>query len=79
MLFFKGVKMENNGLRNGILSFIIPGLGQVLNGDTAKGIGLFAAVIALNLFTYYVLNNPFGHLINVAYRLYAGYDAYKTS
>ena len=70
--------MGNNALRNGILSFIIPGLGQVLNGDKSKGIELFIIVIALNLFTYYFLNNPFGHVINIAYRLYAGYDAYKT-
>lgn len=70
--------MGNTELRNGILSFIIPGLGQVLNGDKAKGLGLFIIVIVLNLFTYYVLNNPFGHLINIAYRLYAAYDAYKT-
>lgn len=70
--------MGNTALRNGILSFIIPGLGQVLNGDTTKGLGLFIIVIVLNLFMYYLLNNPFGHLINIAYRLYAGYDAYKT-
>ena len=70
--------METNALTNGILSFIIPGLGHAIHGERTKGLELFIILIALNLFTYYVLNNPIGHVINIAYRLYAGYDAYKT-
>lgn len=70
--------MEHRALTNGILSFIIPGLGQALNGDKKKGIIMFIIVIFLNIFIYFFINNQFGHLISIAYSLYAGYDAYKT-
>lgn len=70
--------MENNAIAYGILSFIIPGLGQALNGYTKKGITMFAIVIFLNIFIYFFINNPFGHFISLIYSLYAGYDAYKT-
>lgn len=70
--------MDNRALTNGVLSFIIPGLGQALNGDKRKGIMMFLIVIFLNIFIYFFVNNRFGHLISIAYSLYAGYDAYKT-
>lgn len=70
--------MQKNLLANTVASFIIPGLGQVLNGDVKKGAGMIGVLILLNLFIYFFLNNPFGHLVSLAYSAYAAYDAYKT-
>ena len=69
--------MESNSLKNGIFSFIIPGLGQILNGDTQKGATLLAGAVILHLFIWFFMNNPLGSLINTAYHAYAGYDAYN--
>ena len=68
--------MQNNALVNGILSFIIPGLGQAINGYKKKGIIMFAILIFLNIFIYFFLNNPLGHIVSIIYSLYAAYDAY---
>ena len=70
--------MEKNALANGVLSFIIPGLGQALNGYKKKGIVMFIILILLNILIYFLLNNPFGHLVSLAYSAYAAYDAYVT-
>lgn len=70
--------MDNNALMNGILSFIIPGLGQAINGDKQKGIVMFIILILLNIFIYFFMNNPLGHFISLVYSAYAAYDAYKT-
>ncbi|MBQ2666196.1 hypothetical protein [Methanobrevibacter sp.] len=69
--------MDTNSLKNAIFSFIIPGLGQYLSDDKSKGVGLFAAAIALHIFIWFFMNNPAGSLIQTLYHLYAGYDAYK--
>lgn len=71
--------MEPNALKNGIFSFIIPGLGQAVNGDKQKGIMLLGIAIALHVFIWFFMNNPVGSVLNTTYHLYAGYDAYKTS
>ena len=68
--------MQREALANGILSFIIPGLGQGLHGNAKKGIMLFIGMLIVHAATYYVANNAFGSLISTAYHLYAGYDAY---
>ncbi|WP_405304330.1 hypothetical protein [Methanobrevibacter sp.] len=70
--------MESNALVNGVLSFIIPGLGQAINGYKKKGIIMFAILILLNIFIYFFANNQFGHIISIAYSAYAAYDAYVT-
>ena len=70
--------MENDALVNGILSFIIPGLGQAINGYKKKGIIMFIIAILMNIFIYFFLNNPFGHVVSIAYSAYAAYDAYIT-
>jgi len=70
--------MANDALVNAVLSFIIPGLGQVINGDKQKGIAMFIVLIFLNIFIYFFINNPFGHFISIIYSTYAAYDAYKT-
>lgn len=69
--------MDTNSLKNGIFSFIIPGLGQALNGDKQKGVALFGIAIILHLFIWFFANNAFGSVIQTLYHLYAGYDAYK--
>lgn len=70
--------MANDALANAVLSFIIPGLGQAINGDKQKGIAMFIVLIFLNIFIYFFINNPFGHFISIIYSAYAAYDAYKT-
>ncbi|MBE6495253.1 MAG: hypothetical protein E7Z78_02300 [Methanobrevibacter thaueri] len=69
--------MDTNSLKNGIFSFIIPGLGQALSGDRQKGLALFGGAVILHLLIWFLLNNPLGSLIQTLYHLYAGYDAYK--
>lgn len=71
------MEMDTDSLKYGILSFIIPGLGQYLNGDQKKGLGLFGVAILLHVSSWYIMNNPLGSLIQTLYHLYAGYDAYK--
>ena len=70
--------MENDALVNGVLSFIIPGLGQAINGYKKKGIIMFVILILLNVFIYFFLNNPLGHVVSLIYSAYAAYDAYVT-
>lgn len=69
--------MDTNSLKYGILSFIIPGLGQYLNDKKQKGLGLFGAAILLHILIWFFMNNPAGSAIQTLYHLYAGYDAYK--
>ena len=70
--------MERNALVNGVLSFIIPGLGQAMNGYKKKGIIMFIILILMNIFIYFLANNQFGHFVSLAYSAYAAYDAYVT-
>lgn len=69
--------MDGNSLKNAIFSFIIPGLGQYLNGDKQKGIGLLAGAAIIHILIWFFMNNSFGSLVQTLYHLYAGYDAYK--
>lgn len=71
--------MDNESLRNGILSFIIPGLGQYLYKDINKAVTYFGIAVLLHLFIWFFMNNPFGSLVNTAYHAYAGYDAYMNT
>lgn len=69
--------MDTNSIKYGIFSFIIPGLGQYLNDDKQKGLGLFAVAILLHLFIWFFMNNILGSGIQTLYHLYAGFDAYR--
>lgn len=60
-----------------VLSFFIPGLGQGLCGNLKKGIVFFIIAIALNFIIAFYINNRFGSVIQIAYSLYAAYDAYR--
>ncbi|AMD16775.1 hypothetical protein TL18_01195 [Methanobrevibacter sp. YE315] len=70
--------MENDALVNGVLSFILPGLGQAINGYKKRAIIFFIVMLVIHALIYYFANNIFGSAISTLYHLYAGYDAYKT-
>lgn len=76
-IFIGGDDVDSKALRNGVLSFIVPGVGQFLEGESQKAVMLFAGVIALHFIIYFLFNNAFGSLISTLYHLYAGYDAYR--
>lgn len=69
--------MQSDQLLNGVLSFIIPGIGQYRNGERKKALGFFAAMIILHFLIYFLANNALGSAISTLYHLYAGYDAFK--
>ncbi|MBQ6344826.1 MAG: hypothetical protein IJH63_02770 [Methanobrevibacter sp.] len=70
--------MEWNAVINAIFSFIIPGLGQAINGDKKKGLIMFIISLALGVIVMFYLKGIVGHGIRIIYSLYAAYDAYKT-
>ena len=59
-----------------ILSFFIPGLGQVIAGDLKKGIILFGAWVVVGFLAAVVFKQWLVHIINLAISLYAAYDAF---
>ena len=63
---------------NGIISFVIPGLGQAIEGYKIWGLVLFIiAVIAYLVFFYLNVGNTIQYIFTVVYGLIAGYDAYR--
>ena len=60
-----------------ILSLIIPGLGQALAGDIKKGIIFFVIAIVLAAIVSLIFKNWLASIINLAYAVYAAYDAYQ--
>lgn len=75
-LILEVTEMDSNSLKNGIFSFIIPGLGQILNGDKPKGIAMLGGAVLIHVFIWFFLNNPLGSILQTLYHLYSGYDAY---
>lgn len=70
--------MEMDAVVNGILSFIIPGLGQAIEGYKIRGLILFIiAVIVYFVFFYLKVGNNIQYVFTVVYGLIAGYDAYR--
>ena len=59
-----------------ILSFIIPGLGQVIAGDLKKGIILFVLALIMGFLAAIVFKEWLVYIINLLISLYAAYDAY---
>lgn len=59
-----------------ILSFFIPGLGQVIAGDLKKGIILFVAWVVVGFLAAVVFKQWIVYIINLAISLYAAYDAF---
>jgi TM2 domain-containing membrane protein YozV len=64
-----------------ILSAIIPGLGQIYNNETQKGIGIIIWTIICFFmhFTGHPVISFLGSFLNFSIWLYAVYDAYKTA
>ena len=65
-----------NAILAAILSFIIPGLGQAISGDIKKGVIFFVGAIVLGLIVSLIFRNWLVYIINIAYAVYAAYDAY---
>lgn len=61
-----------------VTSFILPGLGQILNGDEKRGMKFLIGMVILHIVIYYALNNMAGSAISTLYHAYSAYDAYKT-
>ena len=59
-----------------ILSFIIPGLGQVIAGDLKKGIILFVLALIMGFLAAIVFKQWLVGIINLLISIYAAYDAY---
>lgn len=70
--------MQWDAVVNAILSFIIPGLGQAINGYKKKGIIMFIIVVIIALAIYLLHPGIIGNIISIVYSLYAAYDAYIT-
>lgn len=66
--------MKSAGLA-AVLSFFIPGVGQIYNGQIFKGI-ILIVIDAINLLLMTILIGYVTHAIVV---IYAVYDAYKTA
>ena len=67
-----------NAILAAILSFIIPGLGQAIEGYKMRGLILFIILIVLNgIFLYFHLDKIIQYIVLAIYRLIAGYDAYR--
>ena len=69
--------MDTDSLKYGVFSFIIPGLGQYINGDRQWALGLFAGAILIHIFIWFFMNNALGSIAKTLYHLYAGFDAFK--
>jgi len=58
-----------------ILSFIIPGLGQIIAGETKKGLIFLVVAIVLGLLVG-AISSMLG-IISLVFAIYAAYDAYQ--
>ena len=75
---FGSVNVERDAIVNGILSFLIPGLGQAIEGYKIRGLILFIMAIIIYLVILYLnLGNNIQYIFTVVYGLIAGYDAYR--
>ncbi|MDO5810996.1 MAG: hypothetical protein Q4Q37_07860 [Methanobrevibacter sp.] len=70
--------MQSDAIVNAILSFIIPGVGQAINGYKKKGIIMFVIALIMGILVYYFHIGIIGNIVTILYSLYAAYDAYST-
>jgi TM2 domain-containing membrane protein YozV len=66
-----------NGIIAAILSFIIPGLGQAVQGDIKKGIIFFIVAVVIGLIASLIFRHWIVYIIQICYALFAAYDAYQ--
>lgn len=59
-----------------IISLFLPGIGQVVQGETQKGIIMFVVAIVISIILAYALGT-LGNIIYLIYAVYAAYDAYN--
>ena len=65
-----------NSTSAAIISFILPGIGQIIQGETKIGLKLFAIFIILNLIIFYAHLGFGGTIISFIYSSFAAYNAY---
>ena len=67
-----------NPILAAILSFLIPGLGQIIGGDTKNGIILLVAWFILDVVEYMLMpTNKLVIIMSIILSIYAAYHAYK--
>ena len=66
-----------NSIIAAILSFIIPGLGQVISGEVQRGIVLFVVALIMGLIASFIFKSWIVNIINILIAIYAAYDAYQ--
>ena len=71
------VKNMANAILAAILSFLIPGLGQVYAGDIKKGVIFLVIAIVLWIIATFIFSHLVVWIIDIIYCLYAAYDAYQ--
>jgi TM2 domain-containing membrane protein YozV len=64
-----------NPILAAIASFIIPGLGQIIAGETQKGLIFLVAAIVLAVIVSFV--GSIAAILSLALAIYAAYDAYQ--
>jgi hypothetical protein len=70
--------VETDAVINGVLSFIIPGLGQAIEGYKKRGIILFIVAVIIGVILYYFnVNQLITYAVSGIYGLIAAYDAYR--
>lgn len=68
------VKQKSEGLA-AVLSFLIPGLGQIYNGEIGKGIGILVLAIILGILFFLLITV----LVLLILWIWNIYDAYTTA
>ncbi|KZX12998.1 hypothetical protein [Methanobrevibacter oralis] len=59
-----------------IISFFLPGIGQIVQGETKKGAIMFVGAIIISCILVMLLGT-IGQIIYLIYPLYTAYDAYN--
>ena len=82
------VAQTNDAWIPGLASFVIPGLGQLINDEMDRAILHFGVAIALNVGGYYAAallpipyyySYPVVGLLHLGWSLYSGFDAYDVA
>lgn len=66
-----------NAILAGILSFIIPGLGQAVIGSYKKGIIFFIIALIIGIVTVFIVQHWAFYIVDLLFAIYVAYDAYK--
>jgi len=82
----QGDKEEKDPLLYGLASFVLPGLGQYLNGEPNKALSHFLIAVAIPVVcpllfpSYpYVLSSSLCMLLQLGWHAYSAIDAYETA